>query len=184
MFTPTAIPLAIAVVLLAMAVIAALSDLRYRRIPNWLTLSGVIAGFALNGILFGLEGLKIAGIGMLVGFGIYFVLFLLHAMGAGDAKFMAAVGSLAGMSLWFKIFLAAVILGAIAGVILALSRGRLMRTFNNIGYIMSEIGHGRPPHVRREEVDVKSENALRMPHGAAIAAGIFIIVGWSWVARG
>jgi prepilin peptidase CpaA len=184
MLTPTAIPLAIAVVLLAMAVIAAVWDLRYRRIPNWLTLPGIIVGFALNGILFGLEGLKFAGTGMLVGFGIYFMLFLLHAMGAGDAKFMGAVGSLAGMSLWFKIFLVAVILGAIGGVVLALSRGRLMRTFHNIGYIMSEIGHGRPPHVRREEVDVKSEKALRMPHGAAIAAGIFIIVGWSWVARG
>jgi prepilin peptidase CpaA len=188
MLTPPAIPFAIAVVLLAMAVIAAVWDLRYRRIPNWLTLPGIIVGFALNGMLFGLAGLKIAGSGMLVGFGIYFMLYLLHAMGAGDAKFMAAVGSLAGLGferreyLWFQIFLASVILGAVAGVILALSRGRLVRTFHNIGYILSEIGHGRPPHVRREEVDVKSEKALRMPHGAAIAAGIFIIVGWSWVA--
>ena len=72
------------------------------------------------------------------------------------------------------------ILGAVAGVFLALSKGRLKRTFNNVGYIVSEISHRRPPHVRREDVDVRSEKALRMPHGAAIAAGIFLVIGWAW----
>ena len=62
---------------------------------------------------------RLAGIGMLAGFGIYFVLHLLHAMGAGDVKFMAAVGSLVGWRWWFHIFFASVMVGAIAGVILA-----------------------------------------------------------------
>ena len=87
---------AISAALLVLAVLAAVWDLRTRRIPNWLVLGGLIAGFGLNGFLFGLEGLGIAGLGMLVGFGIYLVLHLLHAMGAGDVKLMAAVGSLVG----------------------------------------------------------------------------------------
>jgi prepilin peptidase CpaA len=171
---------AIVAVLLVLAVLAAVWDLRTRRIPNWLVLAGLIAGFGLNGFLFGLAGLETAGLGMLTGFGIYLVLHLLHAMGAGDVKFMAAVGSLVGWREWFHIFIVAVIIGAVAGVILALSKGRLLRTINNVGYIISEIAHLRPPHVRREDLDVKSEKALRMPHGAAIAAGIFIVVGWEW----
>ncbi len=175
---------AIIAVLLVLAILAAVWDLRTRRIPNWLVLAGLIAGFGLNGILYGLAGLATAGLGMLVGFGIYLVLHLLHAMGAGDVKFMAAVGSLVGWREWFHIFFAAVIIGAVGGVILALSKGRLKRTFNNVGYIVSEIGHLRPPHVRREDVDVKSEKALRMPHGAAIAAGIFIVIGWEWWTKG
>jgi len=35
-------------VLTALLVGAAIFDIRYRRIPNWLTLSGVIAGILLN----------------------------------------------------------------------------------------------------------------------------------------
>jgi prepilin peptidase CpaA len=166
--------------LFLLAALGAAWDLSTRRIPNWLVLAGLVAGFTLNGVLYGLEGLAQAGIGMLTGFGIYLILYLLHAMGAGDVKFMAAVGSLVGWRWWFHIFLASVIMGAIAGVILALSKGRLRRTFGNVGYIISEIAHFRPPHVRREDLDVKSEKALRLPHGAAIAAGIFIVVGLAW----
>ena len=179
-------PLAPAIVaaLLILAALAAVWDLRTRRIPNWLVLTGLIAGFGLNGFLFGLSGLATAGLGMLTAFGIYLVLYLLHAMGAGDVKFMAAVGSLTGVKVWFYIFFASVIFGAIAGVCLALSKGRLTRTFGNVGYIVSEIAHLRPPHVRREDLDVKSEKALRMPHGAAIAAGIFVIIGWAYWSKG
>jgi prepilin peptidase CpaA len=175
-------PLAPAIVaaVFVLAALAAVWDLRTRRIPNWLVLAGLIVGFALNGLLYGLVGLEIAGIGMLTGFGVYFVLYVLHAMGAGDVKFMAAVGSLVGWRLWFEIFFVAVIVGAIAGVILALTKGRLGRTFNNVGYIVSELTHLRAPHVRREDVDVRSEKALRLPHGAAIAAGIFLVIGWMW----
>jgi prepilin peptidase CpaA len=175
---------AIFAALLILATVAAIWDLRTRRIPNWLVLAGLVAGFGLNGFLFGLPGLATAGLGMLAGFSIYLVLHLLRAMGAGDVKFMAAVGSLVGWHEWFRIFFAAVIVGAIAGLILAFAKGRLGRTLNNVGYIISEIAHGRPPHVRREDLDVKSEKALRLPHGASIAAGIFILAGWGWwVAR-
>lgn len=174
------LPPGIIIVLLVVAVVGGIWDLRTRRIPNWLTLAGLIAGFALNGVLYGLAGLGRAGIGMLTGFGIYLLLYLLRAMGAGDVKFMAAIGSIVGWWWWFHIFFVAVIVGAIAGVLLALSKGRLQRTFGNVGYIVSEIAHFRPPHVRREDLDVKSEKALRLPHGAAIAAGVLIVVGWTW----
>jgi prepilin peptidase CpaA len=175
------LPLPIVAVLLLLAVLAAVWDLRTRRIPNWLVLAGLVAGFGLNGLMEGLSGLSLAGVGMLVAFGVYFVLYLLHAMGAGDVKFMAAIGSLVGVQWWFRIFLVSVILGAIAGVILAVSKGRFRRTVNNVGFIVSEIAHLRPPHLKREDLDVKSEKALRMPHGAAIAAGIFIVMGWAWL---
>jgi prepilin peptidase CpaA len=175
-------PLAPAIVaaVFVLAALAAVWDLGTRRIPNWLVLAGLVVGFALNGLLYGLAGLETAGIGMLTGFGVYFVLYVLHAMGAGDVKFMAAVGSLVGWRVWFEIFFVAVIVGAIAGVILALTKGRLGRTFSNVGYIVSELTHLRAPHVRREDVDVRSEKALRLPHGAAIAAGIFLVIGWLW----
>ena len=99
-------PLAPAIVaaLLIVAAVAGIWDLRTRRIPNWLVLSGLVAGFGLNGFLYGLAGLGTAAIGMATGFGIYLILHLLRAMGAGDVKFMAAVGSLTGWREWFTSF--------------------------------------------------------------------------------
>jgi prepilin peptidase CpaA len=86
--------LVIKVVLLALVLTAAFYDLRWRRIPNWLVLAGVLLGFGLNGFLSGapLRGLLQA----LLGFGlaslVYFPLYVIRAMGAGDVKLMMAVG--------------------------------------------------------------------------------------------
>ena len=45
-------------VLLLIVITAGIYDLRYRRIPNWLVLAGVLVGLALNLLLFGLAGLE------------------------------------------------------------------------------------------------------------------------------
>ena len=41
----------VAILLLLIVITAAVFDIRSRRIPNWLTLTGIILGFALNAIL-------------------------------------------------------------------------------------------------------------------------------------
>src|SRR5258708_213689 len=86
--------------LLAIVLGAAVYDVRYRRIPNWLTVAGVLAGLLLNSFLyqgtspavFGFPGLFFALKGLFVAFGVYVFLYALRAMGAGDVKLMAAVG--------------------------------------------------------------------------------------------
>ena len=92
-------PLAIRIFLEVLVIVAAIWDIRTRRIPNWLTLSGVVLGVALNTFLFEINGLWFSLKGLGVAFGVYFVLYLLRAMGAGDVKLMAAVGAAAGADL-------------------------------------------------------------------------------------
>src|ERR1051326_1711318 len=155
------------IVLLIVVFIAAVYDLRYRRIPNWLTASGVLAGLAMNTFLLeGWRGVQLSLIGLGVAFGLYFVLYALRAMGAGDVKLMAAIGTIVGVSYWWRIFLITAMLGGVLGVLFALFKKRLGSTFWNVSFILSEMVHGRPAYVGREELDVKSEKALRMPHGA------------------
>ena len=58
-------PEKVLIVLLAMLIGAAIYDIRYRKIPNWLTVGGVLLGFAINfgigppegGVVFALAGL-------------------------------------------------------------------------------------------------------------------------------
>src|ERR1700689_4273619 len=96
----TYLPPVVQVVLVLIVVTAGIYDLRYRRIPNWLVLAGLVMGFGLNTFLFELTGLTRAALGMGLALLIYFPLYLLRAMGAGDAKLMAAVGSVVGPGNW------------------------------------------------------------------------------------
>ena len=59
----------VAILLVLIVITAAIFDVRSRRIPNWLNLTGIVLGFALHAVLsypFPLDGLKHAGIGMLL----------------------------------------------------------------------------------------------------------------------
>jgi len=156
--------------LLALLVAAAIYDVRYRRIPNWLTVTGVVLGFLINGLIGIPEGgLLFALQGLAAGFGVYMVLYVLRAMGAGDVKLMAAVGALVGYQRWFGIFFVTAIVGGIMALLLVTVRRRLTKTLWNVGFILSEMGHGRPAYVGKEELDVRSPRAFGLPHGAVIA---------------
>jgi prepilin peptidase CpaA len=169
--------------LLTLVIGAAVYDVRYRRIPNWLTLGGVLAGMLLNAFLFhgpggwfGVQGLVSSVMGLIVAFGIYVFLYALHAMGAGDVKLMGAVGAIVGWVNWFWIFLATAILGGIAGAILVVLRGRVRKTLFNVGFILSEMSQGHAAYLKNEELDVKSKKSLGLPHGAVIAAGTILFL--------
>ena len=165
-------PQKIEMVLLAVLVGAAIYDVRYRRIPNWLTVWGVFLGFLMNGLIGPPEGgILFAVQGFLAGSGVYLVLYVLRAMGAGDVKLMAAVGALVGWQRWFGIFLITAIVGGIMALTLVTVRRRLGKTLWNVGFILSEMRHGRPAYVGKEELDVRSPRAVGLPHGAVIAIG-------------
>ena len=167
--------------LLALVLAAAVYDVRYRRIPNWLTVAGVLAGLALNGFLDqNRPGLFVSSmLGLAIAFVVYFVLYALRAMGAGDVKLMAAVGAVVGWPNWFGIFIVTAIIGGIMALILVVARGRVKRTFWNIAFILSELRGGRPAYLRREELDVKNPKALGLPHGAVIAVGTIFFLALS-----
>jgi prepilin peptidase CpaA len=114
-------------------------------------------------------GLWFAAKGFAAGFGVYMALYVLRAMGAGDVKLMAAVGALTGVERWFGIFLVTALLGGAIAIIVVALRGRMRKTLFNVGFILSEMGRGRPAYVGREELDVRSRKGISLPHGAVIA---------------
>jgi prepilin peptidase CpaA len=173
-------PPGITVTLISLILVAAVYDVLYRRIPNWLTVGGVIAGIALNSFIYrGWPGFGVSLAGLAVGFAAYFALYALRAMGAGDVKLMAAIGALVGVRDWFGIFLITAMVGGVAGLAMVAVRGRLKKTLWNMSFILSEMRHGRPAYVRREELDVKSPKSVGLPHGAMIALGTIVFLGLS-----
>ena len=180
----TYLPLAVQVLIALVVIFAAITDIRTRKVPNWLTFSGLIVAIALNTFLFELAGLWFSLKGLGLAFGLYFVLYLLRAMGAGDVKLMAFLGAAAGWRQLGILFLTA-ILGGIVGVLLVLTRGRLRKTFANIASIFSSLGLGQAPYKDNPELDVRSSQGLRLPHAVMIACGAlgFLVVAAIWAPR-
>jgi len=61
------------------------------------------------------------------------------------------------------------------------AKGRLRQTLRNVGFVVVELIHVRAPYSRRAELDVGSGQALKMPHGLAIAAGALTCMGYTWL---
>lgn len=106
---------AAAAVFLTMLVVACVSDLRARRIPNRLT-----ALLAVTGLLFtmyerpGLSGVWFALGGLSVGLLVWFPSYAFGLLGAGDVKLAAATGMWLGP---MRTFEAAIIGGLIGGAL-------------------------------------------------------------------
>ena len=72
------------------------SDLRWRRIPNWLTGPSILVGLGLHTVMNQLTGFVFSLEGAALGLGLFVILYLCGWMGAGDVKLYAAVGSFLG----------------------------------------------------------------------------------------
>jgi prepilin peptidase CpaA len=176
------VPLLLKLTLLAIAIAGGLADLRTRRIPNWLNVSGLILGLGLNTLFLRGDGFRLALMGFGLALLVYLPLYLIRAMGAGDVKFMAAIGAIIGPQNWLGLFLATAILGGVASLCLVLARGRLYLTLMNVSTIATELIHGRMPFHKDPSLDVHDKRAVGLPHGTliAIAAVIFLAFLYGW----
>jgi prepilin peptidase CpaA len=165
------LPIAVQALLALIVIPAAVFDLRCRRVPNWLTLSGLILAFGLNAFLYHTAGLAISLQGTGLALLVYLLLYLLRATGGGDVKLMAAIGAAAGPLNWLGIFVLTSLLGGIAALTLIAARGRVLKTFANIGHVVSSLASGKAPYAGNPELDVQRTQGARMPHAVIIACG-------------
>jgi prepilin peptidase CpaA len=125
--------LALLSIALALAIAAAAIDVEQRRIPNWLTYSGIILGVLLRGLLLGWEGAASALAGCVLAGGIFLLFYVVRAMGAGDVKLAGAIGSLLGSADAVAMLLATAICGGVLAFGYAVYRQRVRATFVNVG---------------------------------------------------
>lgn len=126
--------------LVCATLIASWNDYRRHRVPNWLNASLLAAGLAVQGLFAGWPGIRAAMGGMFVGMAPLLVLWLMKGMGAGDVKFMAAIGAWLGP----RMTLEALLVGGLAGGVMALAmiaaRRNWRQTVTNVGLVLSRAG--------------------------------------------
>lgn len=149
------------------------NDIKYHRIPNWLTLPSILAGLVLWYLIGGIEGLKMSAIGLGVGFVVFLIPFALGGMGGGDVKLMAAVGALIGWPLVIWAILLSCIAALFGAIAKAIWKGRFLKLLVNTWLITKNtliaLASRRPASEIKEVTKIQA--AVYVPFGVAIAIG-------------
>lgn len=159
-------------VLAVVVVPAAVVDLRFRRVPNLLSLAGILLGLAVNVFVSGIDGLLAAAAGMLLAFGIGFPLWLAGWFGAGDVKLLSAVGAIVNVKLLLPVLAGVAITGGVMAVLHLLGRRLQKEPF--FVYAMSLVFAAKGQ--RDDSVaDIEPESAVAikkgMPYAIPVAIG-------------
>jgi prepilin peptidase CpaA len=125
------------VIAVAIALMACVTDLRSRRIPNVLTFGGALAALVFHTAHAGSAGLLTSLAGWGLG-GVCFLLpFALGGLGGGDVKLLAALGAWLGPALTVWVALYTGIAGGILALVVALARGYLGQALANIRLLLT-----------------------------------------------
>ncbi|MGA3010158.1 MAG: prepilin peptidase [Terracidiphilus sp.] len=161
--------------------VATFTDIRSRRIPNWLVLPFLLAGILISpwrpdwrGNIqgFGWHGLGQSFAGMGLGLLIFGFLFWLGGMGGGDLKLCAALGAWIGP---MQLFYAMVYTGLAGGIMVlcwAVFGGFFKELFTGAGDLvfgLKQRGMKRDP-----ELTLANPLKRRMPYAPAIAIGTLL----------
>jgi prepilin peptidase CpaA len=154
-----------------LSVIAGVTDLRSRRIPNWLTLPGLIVGVGLNTVAGGWSGLKLSLLGAGLGLLLLLPFVLLRSLGAGDWKLAGALGAFVGPGVLADLLMGSVFVAGIMALALVIYKGRLRETLRNMGRLVASLGSF---HMPGQEVSLDNPQALKVPYGVALASTVVI----------
>jgi prepilin peptidase CpaA len=152
--------------------VATFTDLRSRRIPNWLVIPFLLAGFAVSGTLHGWHGIvqSLAGLG--VGALLFGLLHLMGGMGMGDVKLCAAIGVWIGPSQMLTALVLTGIAGGLIALCWAIAGGFVGEMFSGAGELIFGLKRrGLRPH---PEMVLNNPLSRKMPYAPAIAIGTLI----------
>jgi prepilin peptidase CpaA len=153
------------------AICAGVLDWRYRRIPNWLTVSGLIAGIGVNTALLGWAGMKAALLGVALGLGLLLPFVLLRSLGAGDWKLAGALGACLGPGQLVTVLMGTVLVAGVMALVVVIWKRRLIQTLHNIVRMLAAFFNLRMPG---PEVSLDSPQSTKIPFGVAMALTVLL----------
>lgn len=156
-----------------LGLVAGWTDWRQRRIPNWLTVSGLVVGLAGNSIAYGWPGAKLSLEGAGLGLLLLLPFVIMRAMGAGDWKLAGAAGAFLGPQRLLVALAGAILLAGLMAVILIVYRRRVGQTFRNIGRLLWAFATGHPGE---RSISLDNPESLKVPFGVAFAAAVILLV--------
>jgi prepilin peptidase CpaA len=158
------------VVLAPLAVSVIYQDVKYRRIPNLLVLTALIAGIGINSFFHGWSGLSNSFLGFGLGFLPMLLLHVFGAMGAGDVKLSGAVGAILGVGLMPMTLVLVAITGGLLAIFITLRAGTMLSTMHGVLRIFV----GILPGWEMPRFAMARDRRHTIPYGVAIMVGSLI----------
>lgn len=165
---------------LALTLLAGWTDWRTRKIPNWLTVSGLLLGLTVNFVLWGWRntnwhGGKASLEGAALGLAVFLPFVLLRGLGAGDWKLMGAVGAMLGPVLLLLVIFGSVFVAGIMSVVEVVRSRRIKETAKNLVVLVQGLvtfGVRNGPNIT-----IENPGLMKVPFGVAVAMATVICYG-------
>jgi prepilin peptidase CpaA len=154
-----------------LAALAGWMDWRSRRIPNWLTVPGLLVGIAANTLVWGWPGTKASLVGAGLGLLLLLPFVLIRSLGAGDWKLIGAVGAFVGPQSLIPVLAITILVAGVMATVLIVIKGPIRQTARNLWRMLSAMLTLRSPG---PEVSLDNPQALKIPFGVAVAVSVIL----------
>jgi len=154
--------------------IAAICDLYFNKIPNWLTFPAAVVAVVYHTALSGWGGFLFSLEGIILGTALLVPYYLLGGMGAGDVKLMGAAGGFLGPHGVLMAFLFTALTGGLYAFILLARHGSLkksairFKTMLTTFLLTKNLVYIPPPEIKQKP---------RLLYGLVIAVGTLLAMG-------
>lgn len=157
-----------------LAIAAGWTDWRSRRIPNWLTVPGLLLGIAVNSWLRGWPGTKDSLLGAGLGLLLLLPFVLINSLGAGDWKFAGALGAFLGPENLLTVLFVGILVNALMAAVVVVQKKRVRQTARNIARILAAVFS---LHLPGPDLTLDNPELVKVPFGVAVAISVILYTG-------
>lgn len=163
------------IVLICIITLAVITDKKSYKIKNQYLIIGSLIGLTFNSICCGKEGLITSILGFIIPIVIFFLLFALRMIGAGDIKLYATIGAIMGLEFVLYSILYSLIIGAIGSLLIMIKRRILITRLKCfVKYIYNIVVTGKIDSYYNLELD-GYEGVIHFTYFIALGVLIYLI---------
>jgi len=173
--------------LIVLLLAATVMDMRTRRIPNALVVSGMVialvaqavapAGEGLFASPWGSIGVVQSLLGLAAGLALFMPLHLFRALGAGDVKLMGMVGAWLGAPLLIGAAALTLLAGGVMALLVMLFSRTSRQVLANVRFMLTTALIGAQSG-RLAGLDAPAPGSVRLPYAVAILVGTVAQLAW------
>jgi prepilin peptidase CpaA len=157
-----------------LGVAAGWTDYCSRRIPNWVTVPGLLLGIGVNSWVRGWPGVTDSLLGAGLSLALLLPFVLMRLFDAGDWKFMGALGACLGAQNLLTVLVLAILVNGVMAAIMVVRKKCVPETTSNMRRIMSGFLTLRLPG---SDLSLDNPDLVKVPFGVAAAIAVILYMG-------